>query len=62
MKNNIPFVKIILITFLLLFATTFLLDIEIIQQNTARTILVWLLLGIELISGSLLFILEIQKK
>lgn len=40
-----------IITLLLLFATSFLLDIELVEQNVVRTIVIYLLLIAEFILG-----------
>ena len=45
----------IIITFLLLFATSFLLDIQLISNNYIRVFLVYLLLIIELLLGVFIF-------
>jgi len=60
-KNN-EISIILLLFFVVPFVTTFLLDIELIKQNVARTILVYLLLFVEIIIIILLFINSLKTK
>jgi len=52
--NNKTIIIIIAGTFILLFATSFLLDIQIVSRSIARVFIVYLLMVVELLIGFLL--------
>ena len=52
--NNKTIIVIIAGTFILLFATSFLLDIQIVSRSIARVFIVYLLMVVELLIGFLL--------
>jgi len=55
MKTEIKQILIIIITFILLFGISFLLDLKIIQQNKLRQFLVYFLFLIQLVLSVNLF-------
>ena len=54
MKQNIQIIATIIITFILLFATSLLLDIPLIEKSITRSILIFMLMIIELGFGFLI--------
>jgi hypothetical protein len=52
--NNKTIIIIIAGTFILLFATSFLLDIQIVSRSIARVFIIYLLMIVELLIGFLL--------
>lgn len=60
-KNNINIVSTILITFIILFFTSFLLDVEIISTSPIRSIIIGLFMVVEIGFGILIFIHQLKK-
>lgn len=60
-KNNINIVSTIIITFIILFFTSFLLDVEIIRTSTTRSIIIGLFMGVETGIGVLIFWDQLKK-
>ena len=59
--NNLKFITITLLTFVIAFATSLLLDLEIFK-NPVRYILVLLFIALELLTGALLLKAFLNKK
>lgn len=55
MKRNTQIIGSILITFTLMFITSFGLDLEIVKTSIVRSILIYFLIIIEAITGFLIF-------
>lgn len=60
-KNNINIVSSILITFIILFFTSFLLDVEIIKTSTTRSIIIGLFMVVEMGFGVLILGYYLKK-
>jgi len=51
MSKSVKLIAVVIISFIILFATSFLLDLQIIKINLVRQILVYLLIIVEFVLG-----------
>lgn len=62
MKLILQLITVIILTFIILFATSFLLDLEIISSSFIRKLLIYILLIIEAAIGILIYMQLIKTR